>query len=362
MNDLVKTVIFLIGFSTFVTNPKQLELKFNQMKPLFEDIITTDVLTANNRKRHDFYNQTAQKFNDLNMIKIIGRYCRNSCKMFNDQINNYLFEKMEICSKDIRFIKKSQIFTTIEEILDNILNDELDVKNIFQKIDKKRGILLAPLYAGLILDEVKEYIYHLQIYHTIGISRNTITIEELRYILKTGRAVHGKSIREHNEVMGIELAIKYIKTLCSVDRIGLNEILEIHRRVMGYVDPLSAGIFRDAQWTVASHSNKIEDLMEDFIKWLNSEEINTMHPVKYAALAYMKLFQIHPFDYGNGRTSRLLMNLVLLRAGFPPMIILKDHQKQYYEYFKSDMFVDFIAQSMENVLDFYLCSVIKELL
>lgn len=108
--------------------------------------------------------------------------------------------------------------------------------------------------------------------------------------------------------------------------------MEIHRRVLGHVDPIEGGEFRRTQVYVASHippgPNDITILMQRFIEWLNSEKAMSMHPIKYAALAHYKLVHIHPFTDGNGRTSRLLMNTILMRSGYPPVIIPK--QQRYY--------------------------------
>ncbi len=68
--------------------------------------------------------------------------------------------------------------------------------------------------------------------------------------------------------------------------------------------------------------------MQELIKWYRSEE-NENHPVTLAAMLHYKFVRIHPFDDGNGRVSRLLMNYVLLKNGFPP-IIIKSEDKQNY--------------------------------
>lgn len=78
-----------------------------------------------------------------------------------------------------------------------------------------------------------------------------MTLRELQYILETGKAVAGKSIMEHNEVLGLEKAMQYVKLLTRMDIIGIKEILGIHRRVMGHVDPLKSGVFRTEQVTNA---------------------------------------------------------------------------------------------------------------
>lgn len=85
----------------------------------------------------------------------------------------------------------------------------------------------------------------------------------------------------------------------SLGMITIEDILEIHRRVLGYVDPIEGGSFRRTQVYVGGHipppPPDIYPLMEEFITWLNSEQSARMHPVRYAALAHYKLVAIHPF-------------------------------------------------------------------
>ena len=74
------------------------------------------------------------------------------------------------------------------------------------------------------------------------------------------------------------------------------------------------------------------DLMLDFLQWLNSGEASKLHPIELAALAHWKLVYIHPFYDGNGRTARLLMNLLLIRGGFPPTIIRLEDRHVYFKF------------------------------
>lgn len=95
--------------------------------------------------------------------------------------------------------------------------------------------------------------------------------------------------------------------------------------------------------------------MIGFNKWILIGKI-----YRYAALAHYKLVHIHPFTDGNGRTSRLLMNMILMQAGYPPVIIHKQHRHKYYEYLQlanaGDVrpFVRFIAECTEQTLDLFL--------
>ena len=105
--------------------------------------------------------------------------------------------------------------------------------------------------------------------------------------------------------------------------------------IAGHVEPEHAGRYRSHQVYVGDFvPPKPEDvptLMEDLINWLNSGEAWSLHPVEYAAIAHYRLVYIHPFVDGNGRTSRLLMNLRLIQAGYPPVIIKVQDRYRYYE-------------------------------
>lgn len=138
-----------------------------------------------------------------------------------------------------------------------------------------------------------------------------MTINQLKYLLET-------------KILGVS----YVVNKKVVDE-ALYDILEIHKRVLGH-----AGRFRNEQVYVGGHilppPEQVPKLMNAYVECLNFEEIMNMHPVRLAALAHYKLVDIHPFLYGTVRTSRLIMNLILLKAGYPPIIIYKDMHK-YYE-------------------------------
>lgn len=243
--------------------------------------------------------------------------------------------------------------------------EELD-KRTLRRIDEKRNTLSTIPDKNAALIRAKKEAYFQHIYHTVGIEGNTMNLAQTRAIVETRVAVAGKSIDEHNEILGLDAAMKYINATL-VNRVGsisIKDILEIHRRVLGHVDPVEGGQFRRTQVYVGGHippgPDDIHYLMEEFALWLNSEAAIRMHPVKYAAIAHYKLVHIHPFADGNGRTSRLLMNMILMQAGYPPVIIHKQHRHKYYEHLQTanagDVrpFVRFIAECTEQTLDLFL--------
>jgi len=218
------------------------------------------------------------------------------------------------------------------------------------------------------LKRAKREAYFMHIYHSNAIEGNTLNLQQTRHIVETRMAVNGKSLIEHQEVLGLDAAMRYInETLLykPIGEISLQDIFEIHRRVLGYCDPIEAGKFRQHQVYVGSfvppHHDHVGRLVNEFIEWLNSLQVLTeVHPVQLSALAHYKLAYIHPFYDGNGRTSRLLMNLILMRAGYPPVIIRKQDRLQYYDYLEianqGDIrpFIRFIAKCTERTLNEYI--------
>ncbi|KAL5008931.1 hypothetical protein ScPMuIL_014512 [Solemya velum] len=200
---------------------------------------------------------------------------------------------------------------------------------------------------------------------------NTLTLSQTRAIVETRIAIGGKSLLEQNEVLGLDAALSYINSTL-MGRIGsvkLSDILEIHKRVLGYVDPLEAGRIRTTQVFVGDFTppppTDLAYLMDKFINWLN-EETSELHPIEFAALAHYKLVTIHPFYDGNGRTSRLLMNLILMQAGFPPVTIKVQDRHEYYEVLNKGNsgdirpFIRFIAECTERTLNEFLLATLDQ--
>uniref|UniRef100_A0A3Q2XS52 Protein adenylyltransferase FICD n=1 Tax=Hippocampus comes TaxID=109280 RepID=A0A3Q2XS52_HIPCM len=247
------------------------------------------------------------------------------------------------------------------------LLQEIDQRH-FGIIDSKVRRLMSIPKGNSALRRVMEETYYHHIYHTVAIEGSTLTLSEIRHIIETRYAVPGKSLQEQNEAIGVDAAMKYINTtlLSRTGTISVSDILEIHRRVLGYVDPVEGGRLRTNQVFVGHHipphPQDLQRHMEELVQWLNSDEALQLHPVEYAALAHYKLVYVHPFVDGNGRTSRLLMNLVLMQARYPPITIRKEQRAEYYAALdtanEGDVrpFIRFIAKCTEITLDTLLIS------
>jgi Fic family protein len=150
-----------------------------------------------------------------------------------------------------------------------------------------------------------------------------------------------------------------------MDELTINDILEIHKRVLGYCDPIESGKFREHQVYVGKFippgPQLVKPLMDEFIEWINSNQLlSEAHPVQIAALVHYKFVYIHPFYDGNGRTGRLLMNLILMKYGYPPVIIRKHQRLEYYEYLElanqgdARPFIRFISKCTKLTLEEYI--------
>ncbi|KAH0539696.1 protein adenylyltransferase Fic [Cotesia glomerata] len=283
---------------------------------------------------------------------------------FLEQIQNDIIRADEFYVKALTYEPNHEGALTNRQRTARVV-EELD-KRTLSRIDEKRDALSAIPENNAALIRAKKEAYFQHIYHTVGIEGNTMNLAQTRAIVETRTAVVGKSIDEHNEILGLDAAMKYINATL-INRVGsitIKDLLEIHRRVLGHVDPIEGGHFRRTQVYVGGHippgPGDIHYLMQEFADWLNSEQAIRMHPVRYAALAHYKLVHIHPFTDGNGRTSRLLMNTILMQAGYPPVIIHKQYRHKYYEYLQiansGDVrpFVRFIAECTEQTLDLFL--------
>lgn len=172
-------------------------------------------------------------------------------------------------------------------------------------------------------------------YHSNAIEGNTLTLKETRVALE-GITIGGKTIREHFEVMNHREAILFIEDVVQ-NREPLSErlIRSIHRLILKNIDDEHAGVYRKVNVTIAGAVHRppdalhVQSSMEELMNWYDSA--TAMHPVQRAARLHVDFVGIHPFIDGNGRTARLLMNLELMKNGFPPLIVPMERRLEYYE-------------------------------
>lgn len=208
--------------------------------------------------------------------------------------------------------------------------------NYFDEVDKLKTELDSKRpFPKETLKSLKESINLEWTYNSNGIEGNTLTLRETQVVLE-GITIGGKSIKEHLEAINHERAIIYLEDLVKDNKpITECNIKSIHQLILKGIDDENAGRYRRENVTIkgAVHIppdyTKIPELMEKLI--LNYETWNKYHPIIQAALLHGELVKIHPFVDGNGRTSRLIMNLDLMNHGYNPVIVKKENRLEYYE-------------------------------
>ena len=206
-------------------------------------------------------------------------------------------------------------------------------------------------------------------YNSNAIEGNTLSLQETELVINRGLTIGNKSLKEHFEAInhkaGIELVEQFVEKKKKLDE---DFIKNLHKVILKNIDDAGAGVYRISNVRIlgAVHipptASKIPKLISDFLDWYYENQY-TMPVPELAAYAHYKLVCIHPFIDGNGRTSRLIMNLVLMQNGYPPAVILNIDRKKYYRVLKqADLdkpqeFVDFIGRSIERSLIIYLNSI-----
>lgn len=247
----------------------------------------------------------------------------------------------------------------------------MELKNILKEIDVLKARLdgLRPLPTSAI-NKINEALEIEYTYDSNRIEGNTLTLMETSLVINEGITISGKPLREHLEAINHNEAIDFIKEIANKD-IPINEtvIKDIHAIILKSIDKDNAGRYRSVPVMIAGSKHmppqhfSVPQLMEDFIKEYERKEKGKLPPVLIAAYLHYELVRIHPFIDGNGRTSRLLMNLYLLRNGYPIVNIKGDNETRY-KYYNAledshnktghEEFNIFVAEAVRDSLKNYL--------
>ncbi|MCI9846438.1 Fic family protein [Flavobacterium pectinovorum] len=192
---------------------------------------------------------------------------------------------------------------------------------------------------------------------------NTMTLRETEMVIKEGLTISGKSMREHLEAVNHQEAIRFIKDLQKNNSFNERNLLSIHNLILRGINPES-GSYRktkdtnDQNHNIVSEPSLIAKEVEDYFIWYEINK-NKLHPIILAAEMHFRLLKIHPFIDGNGKTARLVMNMILLQNGYSIANIKSDseNKKQYHQLVEntdSEGFMFLIAQSEKESLEKYI--------
>lgn len=251
---------------------------------------------------------------------------------------------------------KRVISRQIQDILDEI--DELKtVLQFKRKFDSTR---------------IKEALSIEYTFESNKIEGNTLTLRETDLVVNQGLTISGKSMREHLEAINHQEAIDYVYHLLDKkSQLSEREILTIHNLILRGIHSEEAGKYRQVQVMIQGSKHippdsiLVKDQMQQLMNWYY-KNLN-LHPVILAAEMHERIVTVHPFIDGNGRTSRLIMNLILLKHGYVIANIKGDYEvrMRYYEALENaqinqskDDFIEFIAKVELDCIKRYL-SILK---
>lgn len=202
--------------------------------------------------------------------------------------------------------------------------------------------------------KMKEYFSLKYTFDSNRIEGNTLSLKETHLVVNEGVTISGKSMKEHLEAINHSEAVGFLENLISEkEPINKRSLLDLHRLVLKSVDSENAGKYRNLPVRIGGSEYLppqpflLEKLMEDYFFNYNRQR-KILHPVLLAAEMHERLVSIHPFLDGNGRTSRLIMNFILLQNGFT-LAILKGDSTSRVQYF--DALQD--VQLNNNPIPFY---------
>lgn len=210
------------------------------------------------------------------------------------------------------------------------MNEYSQLDNLKARLDALRP-LPAEVAANLHEDLVLRWTYH-----SNAIEGNTLTLLETKVALE-GITVGGKTLREHLEATNHRDAIAYVEAVVRDEEpFSAVMIRTVHALILKNIDDANAGVWRKYNVTISGarhvppESAAVPGLMDEFVAWHQGPGA-ALHPVERAARSHSEFLKVHPFSDGNGRTARLLMNLDLMRAGYPPMVLPVERRLEYYE-------------------------------
>lgn len=207
-------------------------------------------------------------------------------------------------------------------------------------------------------------------YTSNAIEGNTLNRKETALVVEEGITVRGKTLKEHLEAINHADAMDFIQGLVRKKRedITQRDVLDIHALILKKIDDENAGRYRNVAVRIRGadvilpNPMKVPELMDEFFVWLQGKNVD--HPVTIAADAHLRLVSIHPFVDGNGRTARLLLNLLLMQTGYPPALVRKEDRDIYIDSIEKaqltnqrEDYYKVIYRAIDRSLDIYLDAV-----
>lgn len=226
--------------------------------------------------------------------------------------------------------------------------------------------------SGDALAKIRKFFRIKSIYHSNAIEGNILDVGETRQVVEHGLTITGKPLKDQAEAKNLSEALDLLEDLAKTKTDPIREIhiRQIHQLILKGISDSDAGNYRTVDVEISGSKyrpygpEEISIKMEEYATWLSSvtscePEAGSKNAILHAAVAHTWFVTIHPFIDGNGRTARLILNLMLMRAGFPIAIITKEDRQRYYDSLEesqaSDLshFISLLTESIEESLEEY---------
>ena len=249
---------------------------------------------------------------------------------FSDLLTYYLSDEVIKIVKDYPQIARN-VLVMAEARVSYLLSDDrfenLEIPSVLQeKLNElstlsKRWGAIKPLDA-VQLEKLLEYFHTSYTYESNRIEGNTLSLKETHLVVNEGITIGGKSVREHLEAINHSEAVALLHDMVSKNAVfNAHRLKQIHHLVLKGIDERNAGKYRNIQVMISGSEHIppapyiLDKLMEDYFIYYEQNRTR-IHPVLLAAEMHERLVTIHPFIDRNGRTSRLVMNFILLQNGY----------------------------------------------
>lgn len=239
-------------------------------------------------------------------------------------------------NKSIQGVSKTSLDAAKEALESSFGSDEplFLTKEQAEKLDSiKKGFQtkLRKLDNNLLEDMFRDF-KTAYTYNTTAIEGNTLTLEDTNLLLNENITPKGKNLKEVYDQINEKDVFNEVHE--KLPAITASTIIDIHQKLLKNIDNRT-GSFRQHNVRVFGAEFKTSDAryvmtdMKLLLRWYTTNKAK-LHPLVLAAVFHEKFERIHPFYDGNGRTGRMLTNIMLLQSGFPPLVVNNSERAVYY--------------------------------
>lgn len=295
---------------------KEKNIKINELaSELGVDSSLMSRILANKRKPTRNQLKKLSVILEISFLELLKEYLVDEVVEILKEYPQMAQEILHVAEERVSYLTSDQKF--------NVITLSPNVNNLLKAIDtlKVQWEICKPLNQTQ-LQKMEEYFHTSYTFESNRIEGNTLTLQETHLVINEGITIGGKSLNEHLEAINHKEAIALIKDLV-LNKTELNayRLKQLHQLILKGIDNRNAGKYRNVPVRISGSSHippepfMIEKMMEDYFLFYELHKTR-LHPIILAAEMHERLVTIHPFIDGNGRTSRLVMNLILLQNGY----------------------------------------------